>query len=575
MQEQDKNKELQQQNSQVPVGAEENVVTNINNTETNFSQGATVDSGKKVEQKQQADHYLFDSHLPYPPQEEIKPDMMLDSDPPFDRYINSAGKRKEILRNVPNRKRYGRKWKLLGYCSWILLIVAFAVGIYMSVRQGKNFVPGLELSNISSVNLSDLNKSDVSQEKDGTETKTKSDPAAADRAKKKLDRVVELLRDYYYRDLTDEEIYEAMAAGVASKMDSKFTGYLTAEENAASKADIAGEYSGIGAVIQGLQGTYTIVDLVDNSPASESGVQVHDVITKVDGKDVTELKSITELTNLVKGKEGTEVKLTVFRPSHNKELELTLKRAKITNADIRTRTLISGIPYIRVTSFDEGVSKNFEAAISKAEQQGAKKVVIDLRSNPGGLVKEVVAMLDYLLPEGKIIEERGRDAGMPYVKEEKSDAFTGVSQDMQFYILTNKYTASASELFSGTLRDYKRATLIGENTYGKGVGTLSLDLEDGSAVNITNFYYYLPNGENIQDKGLAPDYEVTLSDEVAGYSVGQLTDEQDAQLQKALELITGKTYGDLVKEEQAKQQAEKAKNKATEQNKETPTTQKP
>ncbi|NLZ71058.1 MAG: S41 family peptidase, partial [Clostridiaceae bacterium] len=166
-----------------------------------------------------------------------------------------------------------------------------------------------------------------------------------------------------------------------------------------------------------------------------------------------------------------------------------------------------------------------------------KNVIFDLRNNGGGYVDEVLDMLDYLLPEGLLITEVGRRDGKDFEVEEYSDEYMGVPEDMKYVCLINQNSASASELFSGCLRDWEKAQLVGEKSFGKGVGTITKFLNDGSAVQITNFYYNLPNGENIDGEGLEPDYLVELPEDVKNVIVSRINLEQDLQLKKAIEIL--------------------------------------
>jgi carboxyl-terminal processing protease len=163
--------------------------------------------------------------------------------------------------------------------------------------------------------------------------------------------------------------------------------------------------------------------------------------------------------------------------------------------------------------------------------------VIDLRDNGGGYANECVNMLDVLLPPQDVVTVRGREDGEDYEEKWSTTTAALVPDSMTYVILLNEYSASASELFSGVLRDLGKATLVGEQTYGKGVGTLTWDLEDKSAIQITTFEYFLPKGESINEIGLVPDYEVSLSPEAETKALSLLTLEEDTQLQKALEIL--------------------------------------
>lgn len=367
-----------------------------------------------------------------------------------------------------------------------------------------------------------------------SESAAAEDQASAEQAMDKLSFIYNYLKNNYYRELSDTEMIEAMYAGLVDQMDSPYTFYLDQETNAAMEDSMQGEYSGIGAQVSGYQGVYTISDIFDHSPAAEAGLHVNDQILSVDGREATDFVDVSALAVAVRGEDGSIVKLHIYRPAANQEMDLEVKRGKVDNANLVYKMLEDGIGYIRLVSFNSGLSSNFRKALVDLQKQGAETLIFDLRNNGGGYVTEVTAMLDDLLPQGVLATARGRQNGQPF--EESWDAHDGqiTPKDWRYTILINGNTASASELFSGALRDYRLAYLVGEKSFGKGVGSVTQQMEDGSAIQVTNFYYYLPGGDSVQDKGLAPDEEVTLPEELSGLSIGQLEADKDTQLQAAL-----------------------------------------
>lgn len=360
------------------------------------------------------------------------------------------------------------------------------------------------------------------------------DPAT-ETALSKLQAVFDALDKSYYQELSDAELIDAMARGLVNEMDSPYTMYLTAEQNRQIEESMSGDYSGIGAFV-GLNkdGLVEITEIIENSPAEEAGIRVGDLFMAVDGQDVSSYNDITAVAALVRGAEGTPVELTFFRPSLDDHVTVTATRRRITSASVAHRQLTDKIGYIQVREFSQNVAKNFIAAIEDLESQGVEHLVIDLRNNTGGMASEVIDMLDYLLPRATIATLQGRDNGKPFQASWDSDKMMGVPATMRYAILVNGITASASELFAGCLRDYGLAMLVGEQTYGKGSGTISFALADGSAINVTNFLYYLPSGESIEGTGLVPDQDVVLPEDARGISLNRLTIEQDTQLFAAL-----------------------------------------
>lgn len=357
-------------------------------------------------------------------------------------------------------------------------------------------------------------------------------------ALEKLVDVYELLKDNYYEDLSEAEMLEKMAEGLTNTMGSEFTYYMTKEANEQVQESMSGEYTGIGAIVSEEDGSvFRITDLIEGAPAIEAGLRIGDVIESINGAPATDFESVTHLASVIRGEEGSEVVLGVYRSSDSSHFEVTLSRKKITTANTRSRMLTREIGYVQVTEFSHNVSVNFIEAVDTLIKKGAKRLVFDLRNNGGGLADETVAMVDYLTGDQVVASIKGRRDGREFSHEWRSDAKIGVPDDMSYVILLNKNSASGSELFSGALHDYGKATLVGEQTFGKGVGTLTYMLKDGSAIQVTNFEYFLPNGESIQGVGLTPDIEVLLSDEAASLPISMLDAEDDTQLQKAIEIL--------------------------------------
>jgi len=359
----------------------------------------------------------------------------------------------------------------------------------------------------------------------------------------RLAKIVEirsLLKDDFLEELTDERILDAMISGMADNLGNKYTFYMSAEDYALWNESLSGQYSGIGAsVIENKDGFVQVTSVVADGPADKAGMKTGDLFLTVDGVDVTAMKDANALASKVKGLEGTVVRIGIERPSTGEKLELSITRATIVSDPIRARMLTDDIGYIQIKEFSSGLDLEFRATMQGLMKQGATRFVFDLRFNPGGSAQEVIGMLDFLLPYGEIARIKGRQEGLPLNESWTSDSATGVPDSMKYAILVNGYTASASELFSGCLRDFGKAHLIGTQTYGKGSGTITYPLSDGSAVNITTFKYYLPSGFSIEGEGLAPDSVVELPADVTDPSPEDLPFAQDTQLAAALDYLVG------------------------------------
>lgn len=357
-------------------------------------------------------------------------------------------------------------------------------------------------------------------------------------ALEKLQTVYRAVNERYFEELSDAELLEAMTRGLVNELDNPYTFYLSAEENEQIEESMSGQYSGIGAFVAiNKENLVEVTELIENSPAEAADILIGDVFVEVDGQDVTQLNDINTVAALVRGPEGTTVDLVLYRPALNDQVAVTVERRKITTASVAHRMLEESIGYVQVREFSQHVSDNFISAVDDLVSQGADHLVIDLRNNSGGLATEVIDMLDYLLPRATLATVRGRDDGQPFEVSWDSDKQMGVPETMRYAILVNTFSASASELFSGCLRDYEKAVLIGEQTFGKGSGTITIPLDDGSAINLTNFLYYLPKGLSIEGVGLEPDQTVSLPDEARSISINRLTREQDTQLSAAIEWL--------------------------------------
>lgn len=353
----------------------------------------------------------------------------------------------------------------------------------------------------------------------------------------KLQLIYDTLKNDYFRELTDAELVEAMYAGLLDEMDSPYTFYMDSDEYSAMQDSMQGEYSGIGAQVSKQDDLYLISDIFDDSPAAQAGLRIGDRFISIDGKDVSEFSDVTTLAAEVRGETGSKVTVEVFRPSDNQVYTIEVTRGKVENANLKSELLSPEIGYVRILEFNSGVADNFIKALDEFKKQGVKSIIFDVRNNGGGYVYEVTKMLDYLLPAGKLAVAKGRTDGQDYEEDWTSQAKVGVPEDWQYAILINQYSASASELFSGCLRDYDKAVLVGEQSFGKGVGTITRELTDGSALQITNFHYYLPKGDCVEGEGLTPQIAVSLDKELAGLPLGQLDHAEDSQLQAALTYI--------------------------------------
>ena len=323
--------------------------------------------------------------------------------------------------------------------------------------------------------------------------------------------------------------------------------------------NIEGEYCGIGAMISQNRGTMlmTVIRVFEGTPCAEAGMLPGDVITAVDGENVTGMELDLVVNNYIKGEEDTEVTVTVYRETTDEYLDLTMKRANIETPTVEHEMMENGIGYILVTQFEGVTAQQFKEAVDDLESQGMEKLIIDLRNNPGGLLDAAVEMAAYLLPDGTIVRTEYKNGkGDEYYSENgqlKADSTAGTrlnqypvedghELDIPMAILVNGNSASAAEVFAGAMRDFDRAVLVGTTTFGKGIVQSVIPFTDGDAIKITTAHYFTPSGFDLHGKGLEPDIPVELSEELLQQAVVELED--DNQVQAAVEYLSEETAGE-------------------------------
>lgn len=348
----------------------------------------------------------------------------------------------------------------------------------------------------------------------------------------KLEEIEELVDRYYLDDVDAEQVENYLYKGAIVGLGDAYAAYYTKEEYQSMKDSTNGSYCGIGVqVTQNMStGIITVAKIFEGSPAEEAGMLPGDVLYQVAGQEVTG-EDLTQVVSRIKGEEHTTVAISVMREGEENPIELEVERRTIEVSTVEHRMLDGGIGYIAVSSFDDVTVNQFLDALDDLEAQGEKSLIIDLRNNGGGLVSSVCQMLDRLLPEGLIVYTEDKYG---HREEEYSDAENYF--DKPLAVLVNGNSASASEIFAGAVKDYGIGTLVGTQTFGKGIVQKVYPLSDGTAVKLTVSKYYTPKGNNIHGIGITPDVEVELDADVANEVT--IPEEKDNQLQKAMEVLT-------------------------------------
>lgn len=347
----------------------------------------------------------------------------------------------------------------------------------------------------------------------------------------KLDRLENLIQERYIGEADGEAMEDAAAAAMVKATGDRWSYYIPASQYEAHKEQSENAYVGIGITIQQAEdgSGFLIVMVNQNGPAQEAGVQVNDLLIAVEDQDVREMTA-DQVRELIRGEAGTKVSLTVMRQGEHQTL--AVERRRIESAVATGQMLADGIGLVKISNFDERCASESIAAIQKLQQEGAKKIIFDVRNNPGGYAEELVKLLDYLLPEGDLFRS------VSYDGTEKVDTSDADCLDMPMAVLINGSSYSAAEFFAAALQEYQAATIVGEPTVGKGVYQTTISLGDGSAVALSTGKYFTPKGNSLTDVGVTPDVRVDVDEETAEkIYYGTLGYADDLQIQAAIQVL--------------------------------------
>lgn len=344
----------------------------------------------------------------------------------------------------------------------------------------------------------------------------------------KLNYLESLINEEYLEEKEEDSLREGLYAGLMSGLNDPYSTYYTAEQYKELNTSNEGSYVGIGAVLQkDKDGGAKIVQLYEGGSGEQAGLKKGDVLKAIDGEDVTE-KETSDIASMIRESDKDSVSLTIQRDEETKEIKVEIRDVEIQT--VSHEMLDDETGYIRISEFSEVTSNQYKKAFEDLQDKGMKKLVVDLRDNPGGLLTAVCDVLRQILPEGLIVYTEDKNGKK---EEEKCDGKSELA--MPLAVLVNGGSASASEIFAGAVKDYGIGTIVGTTTYGKGVVQTIQPLSDGSAVKITIAKYFTPKGNDINKKGIAPDVEAELSEDSTDWT--ELTHEEDTQIQSALKEI--------------------------------------
>lgn len=348
----------------------------------------------------------------------------------------------------------------------------------------------------------------------------------------KLDMMMQIVEAYYYEEPDTEAMLDGAALGLMAGIGDVYSCYYTAEDMEAFNEETEGEYAGIGCQLLAdpTDQLITVTRVFKGSPAEEAGVRAGDKIVYVNDVYYSAYE-MDAAVDVMRGAVDESVKVTVMRDLETIDFDITRKVVQINYVEYEI--LDGNIGYVMVFDFLGNAYELFAKALDEFEEAQVGGVIIDLRNNGGGLLDASVYMADLILPEGVVVSTRDKYGNV--YEETIDDKY----YDVPMAVLINGYSASASEILAGAIRDYKAGTLVGTKSFGKGVVQNVIDFPDGSGLKVTTARYYTPSGECIHEVGIEPDVFVELDeDAVTLYGINNLPHEKDAQLQKAIEILS-------------------------------------
>jgi carboxyl-terminal processing protease len=351
----------------------------------------------------------------------------------------------------------------------------------------------------------------------------------------KIQQVKQVIDEMYLWEYDQEDLYEGQIKGMVDALGDPYSVYMTKDEYESFNIETDGIYGGVGIIVTpGEDDLITVVSPIEDTPGERAGIRTGDKIIKVEGKEYFS-ETMDEAVSLMRGEPDTDVQITIMRrdkDGNTETFDLNIRREIIRLQSVKSGVVQEDIGYIRLTAFDNLTYEDFRKALMDIQSKNVKGIVLDLRSNPGGLLNVSVDIADELLGEGTVVYTEDKYKQRQY---EESDS---KMVDLPLVVLVNEGSASASEILAGAIRDLDRGTLVGTTTFGKGLVQRIRDLPDGSGIKVTVAEYFTPDGINIHGTGIEPDVVVELNEDVEGIGLDYL--DQDNQLQKAIEVLREK-----------------------------------
>ena len=350
----------------------------------------------------------------------------------------------------------------------------------------------------------------------------------------KLEQLENLIQEKFIGEVEQAALQDAAAEAMVAATGDRWSYYISAEEYAEYEERMANAYVGVGITIQKPEGNIglLVLDVTEGGPAEEAGLQVDDLLIRVEDTDVRELDT-EAVRDLVRGKEGTFVNMTVMRKGET--LTFSVERRTVQTPVAQWELLKDGIGLVTIENFDDRCAEETIAAIETLLEQGAEKLIFDVRNNPGGYAHELVAVLDYLLPEGELFR------AVKYDGTENIDTSDAACLELPMAVLVNTESYSAAEFFAAAMQEYDAAVVVGQQTSGKGYFQTAIHLNDGSAVSLSVGKYYTPSGKSLAEVGVTPDRMIETDDETeVKIYFGQLEWKDDPYIREAVLLLKNK-----------------------------------
>lgn len=349
----------------------------------------------------------------------------------------------------------------------------------------------------------------------------------------RINEVKSMIDKNYYKKADDYDVLMGMLKGAVSSLNDPYSYYMTEDEYKKFNEETDGEFAGLGIYVSGSidDNLITIVSPMKGTPADRAGLKTDDKIIKINGEDFTADK-LDDAVKIMRGKPGEKVKITILRRDKNGKaqfLDFDIVREIIKVQTVSSKLLKDNIGYISISGFDTPTYNDFNKQYKELKKQGMTKLILDLRNNPGGLLTTSTQVVNTFLDGGLIMYTLDKQNNKETINATKG------ADDIKIVVLVNKGSASASEIVAGALKDRKRATIVGTQTFGKGIVQTVYNMPDGEGLKLTTSAYYTPSGVNIHGKGIVPDVKVELNEEVKTISIDNL--DKDNQIQKAIEIL--------------------------------------